>query len=426
MQGSPLAGPGKGHSVPGPNPGDSKVPQIQAQAEGSVLPHLVPGEAPAETVSQQPPSPSPQQIQALANHPGISNSPKLPPSTRGPSLLETPRQLPLRTPDAANGNPGFLGATSTEMEPTTSERVLLPQGDGPSPLGTEAKTFRSGAALSPEKGPGTQVLEMQDPVIEMPATPAPAVNAAPTPRPAPGNRPSVHLGPLKGKEGGAPPAEVPTQASPAARPASEVVPPAPAGTRSPSPSPENASTMALRAEGHAFPSTPTTPTFALTHPQSLGIPPQAGSSSVPVMPATSAAPAHPVVMQVGDSLKWILRQSNPTAELQLHPENLGKVTIQLKVDGTEVHARVWASEATTLPVLQDHRAYLEVSLRQQGLQLGSFDLQQGQRGHQPQSQLPSQPAFGAFGEEKAARTRQETPIAMASTFASSHRIEVMA
>jgi hypothetical protein len=133
-----------------------------------------------------------------------------------------------------------------------------------------------------------------------------------------------------------------------------------------------------------------------------------------------------VVIQVGDSLKWILRQASTSAELQLHPENLGKVTIQLKVDGTEVHAKVWATEASTLPVLQDHRAYLEISLRQQGLHLGSFDLQQGHRGHQFSGETPSRPTFAPSFDEKTSSARQETPTAMASTFASSHRIEVLA
>ena len=86
--------------------------------------------------------------------------------------------------------------------------------------------------------------------------------------------------------------------------------------------------------------------------------------------------------QMDGSVKWMLRNEQQAAEIQLYPEHLGKVTIRLRVEGNEVHARVWASEASTLPVLKEHRAYLESSLKEQGLQLSSFDLQHGKGGQQ--------------------------------------------
>ncbi len=130
--------------------------------------------------------------------------------------------------------------------------------------------------------------------------------------------------------------------------------------------------------------------------------------------------------QVEGSIRWILRQGSQSAELQLHPENLGKVTIQLKVDGNQVHARVWATEAGTIPVLSDHRATLEYSLRQQGLELGSFDLQQGQRQGQQQAQSESPSNPRPLPGEAQSGKRQETPTVLAAAFASTHRIEVFA
>ncbi len=89
--------------------------------------------------------------------------------------------------------------------------------------------------------------------------------------------------------------------------------------------------------------------------------------------------ASPAISQVDKSITWLLKQQEKGAEIQLNPEHLGRVTIRLQVDGDEVHARLWASEATTVPILQEHRHALEQSLREQGLSLGSFDLQQGNR-----------------------------------------------
>jgi hypothetical protein len=64
--------------------------------------------------------------------------------------------------------------------------------------------------------------------------------------------------------------------------------------------------------------------------------------------------------------------------------------VQLKVDGTEVHAKVWATEAATMPLLREHKSFLESSLKEQGLTLSSFDLQHGRGGHQAQGEADRQ------------------------------------
>ena len=66
-----------------------------------------------------------------------------------------------------------------------------------------------------------------------------------------------------------------------------------------------------------------------------------------------------------------------------------------QVEGTVVHAKVWASEASAVPVLQDHRASLETSLKAQGLTLGSFDLQHGRRERADAAAQPQDPAATA-------------------------------
>jgi len=118
-----------------------------------------------------------------------------------------------------------------------------------------------------------------------------------------------------------------------------------------------------------------------------GAPALPGSTEHQQAHAPSGKPQLPPqapMAQMDGSVKWMLRNDQQAAEIQLYPEHLGKVTIRLRVEGNEVHARVWASEASTLPALREQRAFLESSLKEQGLQLSSFDLQHGKGGQQMQ------------------------------------------
>jgi len=130
--------------------------------------------------------------------------------------------------------------------------------------------------------------------------------------------------------------------------------------------------------------------------------------------------------QVDGTIRWLVKNQDQGAELQLHPESLGRLQIKLKVEGSVVHAKVWASDAAAVPVLQEHRASLEASLKSQGLTLGSFDLQHGHR--QQQAPLPdpsaslSVPAAGAV----LAATGQESPVSMGQMASHTSRIEYVA
>jgi len=128
--------------------------------------------------------------------------------------------------------------------------------------------------------------------------------------------------------------------------------------------------------------------------------------------------------QVDGTIRWLVKNNEQGAELQLHPESLGRVQIKLKVEGNVVHAKLWASEAASMPALQEHRSFLEASLKQQGLTLGSFDLQHGHRDDQTPLPAPSQPLRSSFQDAPAAG--QESPIASASTSANANRIEYVA
>jgi hypothetical protein len=103
--------------------------------------------------------------------------------------------------------------------------------------------------------------------------------------------------------------------------------------------------------------------------------PTAAKTEAPVLPPAPNA----ATPQLEAGVKWMLRTGTQEAQLQLHPESLGQVSIHLKVEGSSVHAKVWVAEAGSVQALQDGKAHLELSLRHQGLQLGSFDLQQGRQ-----------------------------------------------
>ncbi len=185
--------------------------------------------------------------------------------------------------------------------------------------------------------------------------------------------------------------------------------------------------VALKLEAPEPATSPTVTTK--TTPEAAALAPLEAARS-PVQTAVRAEAAasarpHLAASQVEGSIRWILQNKAQAAELQLHPESLGRVVIQLKVEGQEVHARLWASENSSLAVLQDHKAFLETSLKEQGLVLSTFDLQSGARGNGAQTafqeQAPQVPRSLPHLEVK-----QEMPTELRLDPSDPHRVEVYA
>ncbi|MDE3033787.1 MAG: flagellar hook-length control protein FliK [Acidobacteriota bacterium] len=152
------------------------------------------------------------------------------------------------------------------------------------------------------------------------------------------------------------------------------------------------------------------------------LPAASGAAPSSAAPAASSLPS-PTIAQVDGSVRWMLQNGSQEAQLQLHPESLGQITINLRVEGGEVHAHLWVSDPASMQAVQDGRPHLEQSLREQGLQLGSFDLHQGQRPYQePSAHSPS----GLREAPVPAPARQETPTPTAPTLANPHQIECYA
>jgi len=133
-----------------------------------------------------------------------------------------------------------------------------------------------------------------------------------------------------------------------------------------------------------------------------------------------------LLSQVDGSIRWLVKNQDKGAELQLHPESLGRVQISIKVEGSVVHAKVWASEASTVPVLQDHKAMLEASLKQQGLTLGSFDLQHGRKDQQASLPAPAETPVVSTGGQNLAQAGTETAALTPAAAIRTSRIEYVA
>jgi len=140
-------------------------------------------------------------------------------------------------------------------------------------------------------------------------------------------------------------------------------------------------------------------------------------------PTPAATPPTAPVLQVEGGLRWMLKGGAQEAQLQLHPDSLGQVTIHLKVEGGEVHARLWITEPGSVQAVQEGRPHLEMCLKEQGLQLGSFDLHQGRR---PFQEAPSAPSFREGSTPEAVPARQEAPSTILPSILNPHRVELYA
>ena len=151
--------------------------------------------------------------------------------------------------------------------------------------------------------------------------------------------------------------------------------------------------------------------------------PAAATPAAPAMPPAATSPPSAPVLQVAGGLRWMIIGGSQEAQLQLHPDSLGLVTIHLKVEGGQVHAKVWISEAASMQAIKEGQPHLEQALKEQGLHLGSFDLQQGHRHFQ---EAPSAPMLREQGLNEAPVARQEAPAPPPVAILNPHHVELYA
>jgi len=389
----------KNQAAPNPEASASRqAPTPEAAPDLALAGRLQP---PSRPPSQPPslPQPLPQpQLLPRVQIPGDQAIPQdTPPSPR----LEAPSPTPTRNP-AATPNP----IATPSPEPQPERPVGMAEG------GTEVRLAED--PLPHVKGP-------KGPSIPAPSSPGPEPAKAEALPPSP-KRLLTPLSPAPIREPEPQPAKpLSPSASPAATPGL--------------PSPQGEAREVVRPElGPSLTETP-----ALKGGPQLQIPPSHGAEGSPLaalgtlpkvaagpqaLPAQPLAPAPPPsapVAQVEGGLRWMLKGGAQEARLQLHPESLGQVTIHLRVEGGEVHARLWITEPASIQAVQEGRPHLEASLKEQGLQLGGFDLQQG---HRPFQEAPAAPAFRERSVPELLPARQEAPALPPPSILNPHHVEL--
>nr|WP_320133706.1 flagellar hook-length control protein FliK [uncultured Holophaga sp.] len=321
-----------------------------------------------------------------------SAQPSEPPSVSAPkSLQEPPRPASELTAQAGTG----------ETQPLRSESKAKSTQDGPSIQTAEALLGLKAPAPKPAL---TELLSRPAPTMEVP-------------------RVLQSIQEAKNAQAPSPAAGVQT-ASPAAAPATFLGSSAlalGAGRESEGGTGREVHSQLGPIEGPAA-GTPSPQAMSLGNPEGT----QRSLPSTATQPETQLRPSVPM-QQMEGTVKWMVRNQENTAELQLRPESLGKLQIQLKVEGNQVHAKVWATEPATIPLLNTHREQLESSLRQQGLSLGSFDLHQGQGSpYRPMDQPAGQASTFPSSTDKPSDITPEVPDTRPAVQLGSRRVEVFA
>ncbi|RAU37016.1 flagellar hook length control protein FliK [Enterobacter sp. RIT418] len=166
--------------------------------------------------------------------------------------------------------------------------------------------------------------------------------------------------------------------------------------------------------------------------------PVMGSHSVPQAAATVATA--PVLSQplgtgewqqaLGQHITLFTKQGQQTAELRLHPEDLGQVHISLKLDDNQAqlqmvspHSHVRAALEAALPVLRTQLAESGIQLSQSSVSSESFAGQQ-QSSSQHQQQASRSGQQGGFGDD--ADELLPTPAALQSAARGSGAVDIFA
>ncbi len=369
-----------------PSPTASVLPEAPEPANQQPQPLALPDLLPLSVTRQIPAIPSPEEAQT-----GPGNRLLPAPASDAP---ETPNALTSSPLQIAEPTPAF---PSTQTAPIAEVQAVLAEASSES--WEKSKVERGSPALEAPRAEGPL------------AAPIPAIQRSPQELPL-GLAPSV----VKESSPSGPAVPQPAPDSTGDQPRGPALQPHPTA-------PAAAEVSAPKADPAAQPSTlRAADGSSLAALTALPRTPESASPTIPVPPAPPTPPAPPV-LQVEGGLKWMLKGGTQEAQLQLHPESLGQVTIHLKVAGGEVHARLWITEPASVQAVRDGRPHLEQALREQGLQLGSFDLQQGNRPFQEASPAPA-------GRERslpeAPPTRQEAPASLPVSILNPHHVELYA
>lgn len=166
-------------------------------------------------------------------------------------------------------------------------------------------------------------------------------------------------------------------------------------------SPENRS-LDNAANNTTTASTVTTPTFSTATVAT----PASTQIAVPVAPQISAQLGSQEWQQsVSQHITLFTRQGLQSAELRLHPEDLGQIQISMKLDDNQAQLQMVSAHSHVRAALEATLPNLRIALAESGIQLGqssisseSFAQQQQQSGQQQPQTQRSASAFPSLGE----------------------------
>ncbi len=354
-------------------------------------------------------SPKTEAAPSPAQSPAPTPTAPLPATTLPAAIFASAVPAPPATPTPSEASPvQATGRQTSGLDAQNSMLVSQSAADATPLASSKAQTAQEQAPLHfriQEETPGTttskpaltELLSLPRPEMEIPE---PLMNASRAQEAAGKDLPTP---PAKAAE--APVLQLPTLVTTAALNAEAVLAVSPK-TETPATKPSTPSNVSIATGGPAASVKGTTP--------------------VPALEGAQSPKANATFEQVDGSIRWLIQNHEKGAEIQLNPESLGRVVIKLRMEGGEVHAKLWASEASTVPILQDQKAALEASLRQQGLTLGSFDLQQGRRGDDAQSSSHTQALGSGAGIAGSQEKKQDLPTVAPALLGGAHLIELFA
>jgi flagellar hook-length control protein FliK len=133
------------------------------------------------------------------------------------------------------------------------------------------------------------------------------------------------------------------------------------------------------------------PSFAAALAQALPTPAHAAGSAPPTADAAVRAPLHSAdfAPELGARVSLLAVDGVQQAELQLNPADMGPVSVQIVVDGSQAQVSFHAAQAETRQALEQSLPELAAALQGQGLTLsggGVFQQAARDKDHDPQAQ----------------------------------------
>lgn len=167
------------------------------------------------------------------------------------------------------------------------------------------------------------------------------------------------------------------------------------------------------------------------------------SAQTPTSTSTVSAPATPLLnsqlgspewqQALGQQILMFSRNGQQTAELHLHPQDLGSIQISLKLDNDQAqlsmvsnHSQVRAALEAAIPQLRTSLAESGISLGQSNVSSDAFQQGQSFNGQQEQQRNNNGSPFSLANENDSDVTQIAVPAALQARAAGSNAVDIFA